>query len=146
MQAFALACTVLLLGCGGDSGDDPSGPERATFAGTYHASATAYTASIFTITQGGVTTDLLDLGGVLDLTLAEDGSTSGRMFVPGADEDGSDFDRDLTGAWTLSGDTVRFEHDADTFLRDVPFTLSGNLLSGEYTSGDVVVRAVFVKD
>ena len=143
-DSLALTCIALLLACGGDSSGN--GPSRAAFAGTYHASATAYHASVFTITDGGVTTDLLAEGGVLDLTLTEDGRTSGRLFVPGGDEDGSDFDRDLTGTWTLAGDTVRFEHEADTFLRDVPFTLSGDLLTGQYTSDEIVVRAVFVKD
>ncbi|MBA3521478.1 MAG: hypothetical protein H0T90_03100 [Gemmatimonadales bacterium] len=57
-----------------------------------------------------------------------------------------DFDEDLVGTWTLSGNTVHLEHEADTFLRDVPLTLQGELLSGEYSTANVVVRAVLVRD
>lgn len=139
-RTVVLAITGSILACSGDQ-TQPS----AQFAGTYHASATAYEASVFTVTQNGVTTDLLAQGAVLDMTLTDDGHTSGHMFVEGGDEGGADLDVDLAGTWTATDGTVRFDQQADTFIRDIPFTLSGNLLSGTFTKPGVSVHAVLVK-
>lgn len=68
----------------------------------------SYEASTFTLTQDGSTDDLLAQGGTL--TLNADGTTSGRLFVPDGNEDGSDFDADLAGTWTLNGSRVSFDH------------------------------------
>ncbi len=54
---------------------------------------------------------------------------------------------DLTGAWTLSGTTVTFDMESDTFLRDVDFTAGENTLTGEFTDTDTgeTVRLVMAK-
>jgi len=55
---------------------------------------------------------------------------------------GEGFDGDLAGTWTLSGTTVRLQHAADTFLRDMPLTVAGNQLTGDATFSGVRVRLV----
>lgn len=136
-----LIVTGALMACA----NDPLSPEAA-LAGSYHASSAAYAASVFTLTQNGSTRDLLAEGGVLDLTLRDDMRTSGRIFVAGADEGGGDFDQNLSGGWSVANDTVRVEQQADTFLRDIPLVLHGNLLSGEFSGPEGTVRVVLVKD
>jgi hypothetical protein len=131
---FAPAALVLLLACGSDSFT----PTEETVAGTYEASS-------FTATSFSGTTDLLLAGAIVDATLAPDGTTSGRLFVPGGGEDGSDLDEDLTGTWTLTGDTVTFDHDAVTFITDMEFIAGRNTLTAEGTFGGVSLFLQMVK-
>lgn len=94
-----------------------------------------YVAVSFTVTVDGVTDDVLQQGGSIELVLEQDGSTGGRLFVPEGDEGGSDFDADLAGTWTVNQDTVFLEHEADTFLRDTPLAIaSGGRLVGDFTT------------
>lgn len=113
-------------------------PSTASLAGTYRATS-------FTMEEAGVTTDWLARGASITLTLEGDGNTEGRLFVPGGGEAGSDFDQDLAGSWTLVGSTLRLDHDAATFLREITFSVAGPALNGEGTFGDVTVRVVLSK-
>ncbi len=131
---FAPAAVVLLLACGSDGFT----PTEETVAGTYEAAA-------FTVTSGVGTTDLLAAGATVDATLAPDGTTSGRLFVPGADEDGSDLDEDLTGTWTLAGQTVTFNQTADTFIGETDFIAGSNTLTAEGTFDGLSVFLQLVK-
>jgi hypothetical protein len=125
-----LALALGLVACGNDS----VAPTANTVAGTY-------TATTFTIPP----TDALALGLTLTLTLALDGTTTGRLFLPGGGDNGVDLDEDLTGTWTLSGDTMRFTQSADTFIRDAVFTVGPNRLGTEGTFGDTSLRLVLTK-
>ena len=131
---FAPAALVFLLACGGS---DSFTPTEETVAGTYQAST-------FTLTSFTGTIDLLLAGATVDATLAPDGTTSGRLFVPGGEEDGSDLDEDLTGTWTLSGQTVTFNQTADTFIGEAAFTAGRNTLTAEgtVTEGSIFLQLV----
>jgi hypothetical protein len=129
-----VALFSLLACCGSESFT----PTEETVAGTYQASA-------FTVTSGVGTTDLLAAGATVDATLAPDGTTSGRLFVPGAGENGGDLDEDLTGTWTLAGQTVTFDQTADTFIRDAEFLAGRNTLTGEGTFSGVTIFLQLVK-
>lgn len=102
--------------------------------------AGSYTAAAFMSTNAGTTTDHLAGGASFTITLAEDGTTTGRLFVPGGAEGGGDLDADMTGTWTLAGRTLRFVQTADTFVRDMPFTVEPNRLRGEATFSGTTVR------
>ncbi|HEV2132207.1 MAG TPA: hypothetical protein VGR27_13925 [Longimicrobiaceae bacterium] len=102
--------------------------------------AGSYVAAQFASTDAGASIDWLGRGASLQITLYENGTTTGQLFVPGADEDGSDVDADLTGTWTRSGNTVRFAHPADTFVRDAVFTASPGRLTGGYGPVQVVLE------
>jgi hypothetical protein len=128
-----VAAAVLLAAC-----SDSTAPTMSSVAGSYSATS-------FSVTEGGGTTNILAAGGSITLTLTAAGVTSGRLFVPGGAEDGGDFDEALTGTWTLQDSTVTLEHDADTFLRDMSFTVRGQQLVGEETFSDVTVAVVFTK-
>jgi hypothetical protein len=130
--ALLLLALVAVAACG----DDSTGPSRADVAGDYRA--TTLTADI-----GGQTVDVLAAGVTLDLTLRSDGTTTGRFFVPAAlNEDGEgDLDADLSGTWTLNGNTVTFQQSADTFVRDASFTFRNDRL--EFDDGEI--RVVLTK-
>jgi len=131
----ALLAVLVAAACGDG---DPGAPTVPRVAGSY-------VAVVFTATSEGQTLDLLALGASLEITLSTDGRTAGRLFVPEGEEDGSDFEADLAGTWTLEGDTVRFSHDADTFVRDMPFHVRDGRLEGDRTFGDSRVRVVLAK-
>ncbi len=122
---------MLVLACGSDG---------TPFVPTVEVVAGSYVAARFETVQNGVTVNQLARGSSLQLTLAEDGTTTGRLFVPGGDDDGSDLDRDLTGTWTLAGSIVTLVQEADTFLRDMPLTASAGRLTGEQTFASGTVR------
>jgi hypothetical protein len=125
---------VLLAACDGD----PAAPTVEEVVGNYHATT-------LTTQEAGTTTDHLAAGASITLTLNAGLTTAGRLFVPGGNEDGSDFDADLTGSWTLTGRTVNLEHATDTFLRDMPLIADGSRLTGQATFSGVTVRVVLSK-
>ena len=123
-----------LVSCGADG-----------FSPTVELVAGTYQATTFTFNGGSGTTDLLATGASVTITLASDGTTSGRMVVPGVGAGGGDLDADLAGTWALTGVTVTFDQAADTFMRDVPFTAEPSRLRGEGTFGEEVVVLVLTK-
>lgn len=118
---------VALIGC-----DDATEPDMATVAGSYQA-----TTFVGHTETGDI--DVLAEGGSLTMTLTATGTTTGSLFVPGGEEDGTDAVVDLSGTWTLDGDEVTFDHDSDTFLRDVTFTYEGGRLISSSVYADVVL-------
>lgn len=136
LRAFIAMTLALALGsCGGE---DTFTPSSETVAGSYTASSLSLSSSVGT-------TDLLALGSTVAITLAVGGTTSGRLFVPGGADDGSDVDADLSGTWALAGSTVTFNQAADTFIRDVEFTAGRNQLNGEGVFSGATVRLVLGK-
>ena len=125
---------TIALACDGD----PFAPTVSNVTGSY-------TATTFTTTSGGVTTDHLADGASFTITLRADGTTTGRLFIPGGDEGGGDLDADMAGTWTLTGSTVEFTQTADTFVRDMPFTASRNRLGGIATFSGTTIRVTLVK-
>jgi hypothetical protein len=114
-------------------------------AGDYAAGG-EFGAFSFTTLANGETTDWLAIGAELTLDLRADGTVTGRLFVPEADEDGGDLDEGMNGTWTLDGNTVRFQQTADTFVRDLAFDWTDGVLTGERTFDDHRVRVVLLRD
>jgi hypothetical protein len=134
MGGVALTLTIALAACG----DDNFSPTVETVAGSY-------TASTFTYETAAGTTDLLALGAVVSIDLAADGTTTGEIFVEEGGEGGGDLAESLAGTWTLDGSTVTFDQTADTFIRDLEFTVDEDRLTGEDTFDDVTIRLVLSK-
>ncbi len=137
---FACLGLAAVAACGGEDG-------AGGVASPGSGAAGAYTATSFTLNQGGPEEDLLAQGSAITLNLLTDGTTTGHMFVPGAlTSDGTDFDEDLDGTWTRAGDVVRLEHSADTFLRDIDLVVSANKLTGQMSDPTFVLSIVFTKN
>jgi hypothetical protein len=134
----AIIALTLALALGSCGGEDTFSPSLETVAGSY-------TARSLTLSSSVGTTDLLALGSTVAITLAVDSTTSGRLFVPGGGDDGSDLDVDLSGTWALAGSTVTFNQAEDTFIRDVEFTAVRNQLNGEGVFSDATIRLVLGK-
>jgi hypothetical protein len=132
----AVGLGVLASACGSDNGFTPQ-PESV--AGPYYAST-------FLVTQNGITADVLALGGSIDINLGSDGVVTGHLFVPNGNENGSDLDLDLEGTWKLNGTVVTFDMpNVDTFVRDVPFTVGTNTLTGDRTFNGTRIQVVLTQ-
>lgn len=127
-----LPLVMVLAGCGNDS----TGPTNASVAGPY-------VASVFTVRQGsGPTVDLLARGASIDVTLSASGGVTGQLVVPGTPEFGTGLTADLAGTYTISGNTLRFSQSADTFIRDIDWTIGDNVLTASGDAGGGAIAAV----
>ncbi len=105
-----------------------------------------YTLQMFQTTDTSGTIDWVHRGGTMTISLGPFGVTTGHVFMPGAAEDGGDFDQLLIGDWTLTGKTITFDMPAvDTFVRDMPWTVAKNTLSGDHTFSGTRIRVVLTK-
>jgi len=96
--------------------------------------AGSYTATEFTTGAD----DVIAAGGSLTLDLALDGTASGRLVVP--EEVGGPLDADMAGTYEVTGATIEFTQDADTFVRDAEWTWSpGGVLDGVWTGSGVTI-------
>jgi hypothetical protein len=145
--------TLLAISLAGCS-DGGTAPVATAVSGRYlvacpaSAGAPAYGTLTFTTVENGVTTDHAATGAEINLDLAADGATAGRLFIPDA-PDGSggtmDFEADLAGTWTVAGEVLTLHHAADTFLRDMPLTVRDGQLIGDRTFGGVRVRLTLAR-
>jgi hypothetical protein len=133
-HSFIARSLVLLLGTTLACSDYTAPSEQPSPVG-------AYSATQFTTTVNGVTTDQLAEGVTITLTLAADGTTSGSLTVPAA----SSVPLDLTGTWTRSAGVITFHHATQTFLDVLPFTLAGSQLHAEGPVGPGVIHVTLVR-
>lgn len=105
--AFGLA---VMVACGGNDSTSP----HSTIAGNY-------TAFQWVTTGGSGQTNQLTAGSTLQITLNDNGSTTGHMHTA-ASNGAPAADFDLSGTWDLNGNLVQFTQAADTFLNDMVFS------------------------
>jgi len=129
---FAAVLVLLLPACGSDA----NGPEDL---------AGQYVATTFQFVQGADTTDVLAAGGWLTITLAADGTTDGQLLVPAALNDGTPFTASMNGTFTVSNDVVTFNQAADSFVRDMRFTVTLKMLSGSQSFSGTTVIVVLTR-
>ena len=122
--SVGIIAATALVACGSDS----TAP-GVTAAGSYRAT------TFMTTGPSGQNNQLLS-GSTVNITLASNGTTSGHLHLA-ASASNPTVDADLTGTWTQSGMTVEFSIPAvDTFINDMPFTLTANGASGWDLVGD----------
>jgi hypothetical protein len=81
-----------------------------------------YSAIVFVTTDNTGATNQLTLGSTVHIDLAANGTTTGHLHI--APSGGQPvFDADLAGTWSQSGEVINFDHPADTFVNDMPFTI-----------------------
>jgi len=108
-----LVTAAALLACGSDK----TGPALNA--------AGSYTAFEFVTTGGSGMTNQLAIGSTLNLVLSSNGTTSGHLHLAASGGNPA-FDADMTGTWTQDGMTVEISQPADTFVRDMPLTMTAN--------------------
>ncbi len=126
-QALLLVAVACWASCG-----DPSSPD--SIAGNYIANT-------FTL-SGDLVADVLDEGGHLTITLNADNTMSGNLFVPASASGGDKMDASMAGTHSVVGDTVTFNQDADTFVRDLSWIFDGSELSATESFSGVTVTVV----
>lgn len=145
MVTAALTAALAFAACDDTPLSDPR-TDVALAVGSYSAEGAFGAFTLTTRTEGDdEVVDWLERGASILLVLREDGTTGGRLFVPGGDEDGTDLDMDLEGTWNLIGTNVELEHEADTFLRDMTFQLDDGVLSGSETFDDTTISVSLVR-
>jgi hypothetical protein len=128
--SFALIAAFVIAGC-----EDSNDPDAAV--GTYVATS-------LVTTENGQSFNHIANGSTITLTLQSGGSTTGTAHLEAALGE-PDVDWNLSGTWTRNGSTVELDHSADTFLRDMPLTFSGNTLTGDETFGGGRVQVTLTR-
>lgn len=116
---------IAALGACGDStspGNSPAG---------------SYAAIIFITTGSSGQTNQLLIGSSLNMTLATNGTTSGHLHLAASNGNPA-FDADMAGTWTRTGNLVDFTQAADTFVRDMVFTIEPISQNTWHLTGDQV--------
>jgi hypothetical protein len=111
MRIPLCAIVIAAAACGGDS-TSPT-----------NSAAGNYTAVSFVTSGGFGQIHQITSGGSLLLDLASGGSTSGHLHMVASGSDPA-VDADMAGTWSQNGDVVTISQSADTFVRDMPFTLT----------------------
>ena len=95
-----------------------------------------YVASVFRVTPPAEPLiDVLAAGGTLSITVASDHSTTGSLSIPASLNGGTPFIADMAGTATLSGSSVHFQQSADSFVKDLTWTLGTNLTVNQTIGG-----------
>ena len=117
----------------------PFAPTQSSVAGTYHLQA-------LTVTDIGSTRDWVAMGATMTITLAPNGTTTGRCSCPNPVAAGV-VDVDMQGTWTLTGETVEFNLSFNTLVSQVAFFARENRLVGNhaYDNTGVSVRIILTK-
>lgn len=122
---------LLAVGCGGS--DDPVSPALGSVAGHYVATS-------LTTNTLGVTTNELATGSEVSLTLREDGSATGNIYI-------ASFEHRETfeGTWKLERGVVELDSPSDGLLRDVDLAVRGNTLVGDRWLGVTRIQLTLTK-
>jgi hypothetical protein len=105
------------MACGGSGSTAPN----TTIAGSYSATQWVTTGAPG---SSGQTNQIL-AGSTLVINLASNGTTAGHLHLA-AQSGNPAFDADMAGTWVQIGTTVNFSQTADTFVRNMPFTVVAN--------------------
>ena len=114
---------AVLLACGGS--DEPS---SSPYAGSYVATS-------WTTTGNSGHQDQILAGSTLQITLAANGTTTGHLHTAASGANPV-FDADMAGTWTVSANVVDITQAADTFVKDMLFTVGSNIQGITTLTGD----------
>jgi hypothetical protein len=98
-----------------------------------------YVASEATITTGGEEFDLIDEGLAIGMTLTQAGTTSGLITIPATRSESGELETySLAGTYQYDAEagTATFEHEADTFIRDVTWEVDGSDLRATFATDE----------
>jgi hypothetical protein len=131
-RAFRTSLALLMIvGC------DSNPLVVDTLSGDYFLKRLVMTSS------NGTQTDLAAAGAKSSLTLTTDGRSTGSLFLPSTPQTGPATTLDLAGHWSQVEGVVVITTNADTFVRDIPFTWTGSQLESDRTSNGVRVQMTF---
>lgn len=131
---------ALLLSCSEETPTEPTETTLEKVTGDYIANE-----MLINIDQNNIINSL-DLGITLNLKLNKDYTTEGEMFIPLSSgllekDMKQDAKMSLIGTFKISGDTVRFDHYSDTYIRDANWFYA----DGKLTTKDFVYTVLVKK-
>ncbi|HWN17875.1 MAG TPA: hypothetical protein VNO19_03060 [Gemmatimonadales bacterium] len=139
----SLRASLLILGLSAliACGDDSTGPTVASVAGTYHAT------QVDLIQPDNSVIDGLALGVTLEIVLTPQGTTSGTLVIPAVlTEDGIEDDvLDLTGTFTVSGNTVTFQGQGDNLIPELPWTIGNGTLTASDADAEGTIQVTLTR-
>lgn len=125
IRASAIFATVAAMtACGGTDSTAPS-----------DSIAGSYAATTFVTTGGSGQTNQLLAGSTFTIVLNSNGTTTGHLHVVASGNNPA-LDADMAGTWLRNGTMVTFDQAADTFVRDMNFTLSSTGTKWELDGDD----------
>jgi len=114
----AVAIIGTLAACGEDGVIDPD-----PIAGTY-------TATTFRVTPPSrPEINVLALGGSFSIILGGNGTTTGTLNLPAVVTGAAPLQASMAGTVERNGNSVSFEQTADTFVRDLNWTVAGRTIT-----------------
>lgn len=114
----AVAIMSTLAACGDDGLIDPD-----PIAGVY-------TATTFRVTPSGQQEiDVLAQGGSLTITIGANNTTTGSLTLPAVVTGDVALQENMAGTAERNGNGVTFEQTADTFVRDLNWTVINNTIA-----------------
>lgn len=114
--------SLVLLGLLAACGSDDLGPAPLDVAGSYSA-------TVFTVVPDGMPSiDALAEGSTLSIVIAADNAVTGTLALPAAVTGDEAFQANMAGTAVVDGTTVRFTQSADSFVRDLTWTIDGTAL------------------
>ena len=131
----AVFAAVALAGCGG--ADTASPLPGVSPSGTYAP-------SVWVTTNGTGQTNQILAGSDLNIVLGASGITAGHLHIAASGGNPA-FDADMAGTWTQHGNIVEIDQPADSFVRDMPFTLTVNGESTVDLVGDKTFSGTQIK-
>jgi hypothetical protein len=103
--------------------------------------AGSYISTTFTVTRvGGSPENALLAGALITIQLDPDGTTRGELEIPFRITRGEPVNESMTGTATRNGNTLRFDQTADTFVRDIVWTIGPGTVSGSYSNAEATVE------
>lgn len=114
----AVAIMSTLAACGDDGVIDPD-----PIAGVY-------TATTFRVAPSGQQEiNVLAQGGSLTMTIGANNTTTGSLNLPATVTGGTALQASMAGRAERNGNGVKFEQTADTFVRDLNWTVINNTIT-----------------
>ena len=119
--AAGLMVASAAAGCGSNTPADMD--PNSSLAGSYHA-------TVFSVTPTGqAAIDVLAANGSFVITISAANALSGLLSIPASVTGGSALSADMAGTAVVTGATVTFQQNADTFVRDLEWTRVGTSLT-----------------
>ena len=89
----------------------------------------AYVPTVFLITPTGQPVqDVLLLGGSLNITITSTNTTAGNLTLPASVTGTTALSQSMTGEAVVTGSTLQFQQTADTFIRNLTWTVKRDTL------------------
>lgn len=130
LSGFLAAVVIVVVAC-----SDAFKPTVENVSGDYRLQS-------FTTDSAGIHKDWVAAGATLELLLSPLGEVIGHLNMQ---IDTTIFFADMLGTWELSGNTIHFTQNADSFVRDMDWIVAKDGLSADETFGVVRVRIALAR-